>query len=159
MSLKNLIKSEAKEKEVVIELLHEDSIMPKYAHEKDAGADIFAYIKPKEEITLEPLERIVIGTGIKINIPEDYEIQVRAKSGLASKQGLVIANGIGTIDEQYTGEIGVIAINLSREPITIKHGQKIAQIVLSPIIKVPFREGVVIKETTRGDKGYGSTGI
>ena len=135
---------------------------PSYAKPGDSGMDLRAWIS-ETNITLKPLERRLIHTGIYAEIPYGYEIQVRPKSGQALKKGLVVLNSPGTIDLNYIGEICVIAINLSNEPIEIMDGEKIAQMVLCPV----EHEGTALityvdeitTETERGDGGFGHTGI
>lgn len=135
---------------------------PTYAKPGDSGMDLRAWIS-ETNITLNPLERRLIHTGIYVEIPYGYEIQVRPKSGQALKRGLVVLNSPGTIDLSYTGEICIITINLSNEPIIIEDGEKIAQMVLCPV----EHEGTAIityvdeitTETERGDGGFGHTGI
>lgn len=129
---------------------------PEYAHPGDSGLDIRANIE--EEITLQPLERKLIPTGIYIGFPEGYEIQVRPRSGMALKRGLTVLNTPGTVDSGYTGEIGVILINLSGEAQKVLPGEKIAQLVLSKVEKAVLTEVSELDETNRGASGYGSTG-
>lgn len=132
---------------------------PSYAIKGDSGMDIRTCIK--EPVTLKPLERKLFPTGIRIELPKDYELQVRPRSGLALKKGLTVLNTPGTIDELYRGEIGVILINLSSEPVTIEPGDRIAQIVLAKVSKVSEFENIEFfeNETERGEGGYGNTGI
>jgi len=132
---------------------------PSYAIKGDSGMDIRTCIK--EPVTLKPLERKLFPTGIRIELPKDYELQVRPRSGLALKKGLTVLNTPGTIDELYRGEIGVILINLSSEPVTIEPGDRIAQLVLAKVSKVSEFENIEFfeNETERGEGGYGNTGI
>lgn len=131
--------------------------LPSYAHVDDSGMDIRANIDA--EIKLHPLERRLIPTGIFVDIPEGYEIQVRPRSGMALTRGLTVLNTPGTIDAGYTNEIGVILINLSSEVQTILPGEKIAQLVFMEVVKANITEVEEInKETDRGLGGYGSTG-
>lgn len=131
--------------------------LPSYAHIGDSGMDIKANIDA--EIKLHPLERRLIPTGIYVDIPEGYEIQVRPRSGMALTRGLIVLNTPGTIDSGYKNEIGVILINLSSEVQTILPGEKIAQLVFMEVVKANIEEvQEIIKETDRGLKGYGSTG-
>lgn len=129
---------------------------PEYAHQKDSGLDIRANIE--EEITLKPLERKLIPTGIYLGIPEGYEVQVRPRSGMALKRGLTVLNTPGTVDAGYIGEVGVIMINLSNEPQTVLPGEKIAQLVVMKVEKAILDPVLFLDETDRGDGGYGSTG-
>jgi dUTP pyrophosphatase len=136
----------------------ESSVSPNYAYETDSGFDLFS----TEEMEVESLDRILVPTGLHIDIPDGYEIQVRSKSGLALKQGLMVLNSPGTVDQGYTGEIKVIIFNTSKELIKIEKGQKIAQAVLTPVVCgkwVKFKEVKNIEDKDRSDKGFGSTGI
>lgn len=131
--------------------------LPSYAHIGDSGMDIRANIDA--EIKLHPLERRLIPTGIYVDIPEGYEIQVRPRSGMALTRGLTVLNTPGTVDSGYKNEIGVILINLSSEIQTILPGEKIAQLVFMEVVKANIEEVQEInKETDRGSGGYGSTG-
>jgi dUTP pyrophosphatase len=108
------------------------------------------------------LERKLIGTGLKFNIPQNYEIQIRSKSGLALKQGLMVLNSPGTVDQGYLGEIKVILFNTSNQVVKIQKGQKIAQAVLTPVVSgkwVTLKEVASLEEKDRSDNGFGSTGI
>ncbi|MDI6736119.1 MAG: dUTP diphosphatase [bacterium] len=129
--------------------------IPKYANRGDSGADLYAI----ENYVLQPFERKAISTGLCVEIPDGFEGQIRPKSGLALDSGITILNAPGTIDSTYRGEIKVILINLSSEIYQIKKGQKIAQIVISPIIHAEFREVEELAESRRGTKGFGSTTI
>ncbi|MBP3732196.1 MAG: dUTP diphosphatase [Bacilli bacterium] len=132
---------------------------PDYNGEGNSGMDIRTCIK--EPVTLNSLERKLFPTGIKIEIPIGYEIQVRPRSGLALKKGITVLNTPGTIDASYQGEIGIVLVNLSKEPVTINPGDRIAQLVLSKVeISEGFEEIEFFEQTTaRGEGGYGSTGI
>ena len=131
--------------------------LPRYETELSAGMDVRAFIDIP--ITLEPLERTLVKTGLYAELEKGFEIQVRPRSGLALKKGITVLNAPGTIDADYRGEIGVILINLSKENFIISSGDRIAQLVVcrheQPIIKL--RES--LGETQRGEKGFGSTGI
>ncbi len=131
--------------------------LPEYATIGSSGMDVRANIK--EPVTLGSLERVLIPTGIKAEIPVGYEIQVRPRSGLALKHGIGMANSIGTIDSDYRGDIGVILVNLSKEPFTINPNERIAQLVLAKVEKMEFVEVETLEETTRGAGGYGHTGV
>lgn len=131
--------------------------LPYYANPGDAGMDVRANIE--EPITLRSLERVIIPTGIRVNIPEGYEIQVRPRSGLAAKHGISICNSPGTIDMGFTNTIGVILINLSNEPFTINPGDRIAQIVLNKFETIEWEEVEELDKTERGLNGFGSSGI
>ena len=128
---------------------------PMYMTEGSAGMDIRANIK--EPITLGSLERVLVPTGIKMEIPMGYEVQVRPRSGLALKHGISMANTPGTIDSDYRGEIGVIMINLSKEDFVINPGERIAQLVLGKVYQMDLVEGE-LSATERGEGGFGHTG-
>ncbi|MEA2036361.1 MAG: dUTP diphosphatase [Nanoarchaeota archaeon] len=139
---------------VQIKKIKDNAIVPKYAHEGDAGVDLYS----TEDYTLKPNERVLVSTGIKIAVPEGYEAQVRPKSGLALKSGIGVANTPGTVDAGYRGEVGVIAINLGNEDYKIEKGKKIAQMVFNKIEAAEFEEVEDLDETKRGEGGFGSTG-
>lgn len=131
--------------------------MPKYAHPGDSGMDIRANIE--EPVTLGPLERYIFPTGIKVIIPEGFEIQVRPRSGLAAKRGIAVLNSPGTIDQSFKGEIGVILVNLSNEAQTIEPGERIAQLVVARVETAELEEVEKVPENTeRGSGAYGSSG-
>lgn len=130
---------------------------PKYAHPGDSGMDVKAVIK--EPITLGPLERHIFPTGLKVIIPEGYEIQVRTRSGMAAKRGLAVLNSPGTIDQNFRGEIGVILVNLSNEEQVVEPGERIAQLVVARVEKAEITEIEKVPDTTnRGEGAYGSSG-
>lgn len=116
-------------------------------------------LRANEAIELAPMQRHAVGTGIRMAIPEGYEGQVRPRSGLALRQGLSIPNAPGTIDADYRGEVKVILINLGQEPIRIERGDRIAQLVICPVIKAELIVSDALPETARGDGGFGSTGV
>ena len=130
--------------------------LPSYATIHSAGLDLKAVLT--SEITIKPLERKVVGTGIKIALPEGYEAQVRPRSGLAAKKGITVLNSPGTIDADYRGEIGVILINLSSDNYVLNPGERIAQLVISKYEKIEWELNQDLDSTERGKKGYGSTG-
>jgi len=130
--------------------------LPSYATTSSAGVDLKAVIE--EPITLRPLERKIIGTGLKIALPEGFEAQVRPRSGLAAKHGITVINAPGTIDADYRGEIGVILVNLSNDDFTIQPGERIAQLVLSQYQQIQWDEVETLPSTERGEGGFGSTG-
>ncbi len=130
--------------------------IPSYKTIGSAGMDLYANIV--EPIVLKPLDRVLIPTGLYISIPDGYEAQIRARSGLALKHGICLANGIGTIDSDYRGEIGVILINLSKEKYVINKGDRIAQIVFLKYERVEFNEVDFLDDTERGKGGFGHTG-
>ena len=131
--------------------------LPSYETLASAGLDLRAYTT--EPITLQPLERGLIKTGLFMELPKGVEAQVRPRSGLALKKGSTVLNSPGTIDADYRGEIGVIVINLSSEPFTIASGDRIAQLVIAKHERADWKEVKSLKETERGDGGFGSTGI
>lgn len=130
---------------------------PAYATEKSAGMDLKADIL--EPVTLDPLERAMIPTGLYIALPDGTEAQIRPRSGLAAKHGISVLNSPGTIDADYRGEIKVILVNLSNKPFVINPGERIAQMVVARYEKVEWDEVEVLDQTVRGDGGFGSTGI
>ena len=136
-------------------LLANGAILPKYAHEDDAGLDLYSI----ETVELKPLERKLISTGVSIELPEHMEAQVRPKSGLAINHGITLLNTPGTIDPGYRGEIKVIAVNLSDSAYTIKEKEKIAQLVFAEFRKAELIPVEKLNETKRGEKGFGSTGL
>lgn len=130
--------------------------LPEYATEGSAGLDIRANLN--EPVVLSSLERYLIPTGLFIELPLGFEAQVRPRSGLAIKQGITCLNSPGTIDSDYRGEIKVILINLSKEPVTIHNGDRIAQMVIQQVQRAEWRQVSIINETQRGDGGFGHTG-
>ena len=131
--------------------------LPQYATPQSAGMDLRANLD--EPVTLQPLERRLIPTGLYIALPEGYEAQVRPRSGLALKKGITVLNSPGTIDADYRGEIGVLLINLSQEPFIVNDGERIAQMVIARHEQGQFEEVEVLDETERGAGGYGHTGV
>jgi dUTP pyrophosphatase len=131
--------------------------LPEYATTQSAGVDLRANID--EPIVLKPLERRLIPTGIYIGLPVGYEAQVRPRSGLALKHGISVCNTPGTVDSDYTGEIGVILINLSSEDFIVNDGERIAQMVIAKHEHAEWNVVDVLDETERGDGGYGHTGV
>ena len=130
--------------------------LPAYATESAAGVDLKAVLA--NPIVLKPLERKIIGTGLKIALPVGYEAQVRPRSGLAAKHGISVLNSPGTIDSDYRGEIGVILINLSNEEFSINPGERIAQLVLTKHEQIKWKINEKLSSTVRGSDGYGSNG-
>ena len=131
--------------------------LPQYATEQSAGMDLRANLD--EPVTLKPLERKLIATGLHIALPAGFEAQVRPRSGLALKKGITVLNTPGTIDADYRGEIGVVLINLSPEDLIVNDGERIAQMVIARHEKADFIEVEVLDETERGEGGYGHTGV
>lgn len=140
---------------LLVEKINEKAIIPFQAHEGDAGMDLFSV----EEVILKPMERKLIHTGIKIQLPKNTEAQIRPRSGLALKNGITVLNTPGTIDEGYRGEIGIILINLGTEEFKVEEGMKVAQMVIKPTLTLEVEEVVELTETTRGEGGFGSTGV
>ena len=141
-----------------VELVHEDAKVPSYAYPSDSGFDLRSTI----EINIPPFGRALIPTGIKLSIPEEYEIQVRPKSGLALNQGLTVLNTPGTVDSGYVGEIKVIVFNTNNETVTVSKGMKIAQAVLCPVVcgkYVSLELTNKVDDKDRMDNGFGSTGL
>ena len=131
--------------------------LPKYQTELSAGMDLYANID--EPITLNPLERTLVKTGLFISLPKGYEAQVRPRSGLAFKNGITVLNTPGTIDADYRGEIGVILVNLSSQDFTINDGDRIAQMVIAKHETAIWEEVENLDETNRGEGGFGSSGV
>jgi dUTP pyrophosphatase len=147
-----------KTKTLKVELVHEDAKIPSYAYPSDSGFDLRSTI----EINIPPFGRALVPTGIKLSVPEEYEIQVRPKSGLALNQGLTVLNTPGTVDSGYVGEIKVIVFNTNNHTVTVSKGMKIAQAVLCPVVcgkYVSFELTEKVEDKDRGDKGFGSTGL
>ena len=140
---------------VQITKIKDNAKIPSYAHKGDTGMDLYS----TEDYTIKPGERVLVSTGIKIALPNGFEAQVRAKSGLALKYGLTVLNAPGTIDSEYRGEVGVITINLGQETYEVKAGEKIAQLVIKNVCEAELEELDNLDDTTRGDGGFGSTGL
>lgn len=142
----------------VVRLPHaHDLALPDYATAAAAGADLLAAIE--QDVELAPLERKIVPTGIAIALPVGFEAQVRPRSGLAAKNGITLVNSPGTIDADYRGEIGVILINLSKEPFRISRGMRIAQLIVARHARAVWREVSELDRTARGAGGFGSTGV
>mgnify|MGYP001576281381 CR=1 FL=1 len=140
---------------ITVQKLNADAKIPAYAHDGDAGVDLYSTI----DYTLAPGRRVLVPTGLKIAIPHGYEGQVRPKSGLALKHGITVLNTPGTVDAPYRGEVGVILINLDpKTAYEIKKGEKVAQMVFNKVEYAAFTEAAELSATTRGEGGYGSTG-
>ncbi|THD69363.1 dUTP diphosphatase [Robertkochia marina] len=130
--------------------------LPEYETDASAGLDLRANIDAP--ITLKPLERTIVKTGLFIELPVGVEAQVRPRSGLAAKKGITVLNAPGTIDADYRGEVGVILVNLSNEDFTIENGERVAQLVIAKHERIDWNEVEVLSETARGAGGFGSTG-
>ncbi|PHS23976.1 MAG: dUTP diphosphatase [Robiginitomaculum sp.] len=133
--------------------------LPSYGTALAAGADLRAAVPQDEPITLAPGARALIPTGLAIAIPEDFEAQIRPRSGLALKHGLTVLNSPGTIDADYRGEVKILLINHGDEAFEIKRGMRIAQMIVSPMVQVNWVESLELPDSDRGTGGYGSTGV
>jgi dUTP pyrophosphatase len=131
--------------------------LPHYETIASAGMDLRANIT--EPITLKPLERTIVKTGLFIELPIGYEAQVRPRSGLAAKKGVTVLNAPGTVDADYRGEIGVILVNLSNENFTIENGERVAQLIIAKHERAEWIQVQELSETVRGEGGFGSTGV
>lgn len=151
---------------VRIDVLREDWAdpavpLPSYETAGAAGADVRANLPAEARETgmaLAPGARALVPTGLRVAIPEGYEVQVRPRSGLALKHGIGLANAPGTVDADYRGPLGVILVNLGAEPFTVRHGERIAQLVVAPVARAAFAEAAALGDTARGAGGFGSTG-
>nr|WP_272490733.1 dUTP diphosphatase [Mesobacterium pallidum] len=148
---------------VVIEFLWDEGAdrslgLPAYATAGAAGADLRANFPDRGEVVLDPGARALVPTGLRLAIPEGYEVQLRPRSGLALKHGITLPNSPGTIDSDYRGPLGVIVMNAGTEPFTVKHGERIAQMVVAPVVQAGFELVSVLSGTARGTGGFGSTG-
>ncbi len=137
--------------------LRDNAILPEYQTEHSSGMDLHAAIE--KPVTLKPLERAVIPTGLTIALPNGREAQVRARSGLAAKHGIAMANGVGTIDADYRGEIGVILINLGQKTFIVEPNMRIAQLIIAKYEKITWQEVKTLEKTNRNQGGFGSTGV
>lgn len=131
--------------------------LPNYETIASAGMDLRANIS--ESITLKPLERTIVKTGLFIELPVGYEAQVRPRSGLAAKKGITVLNAPGTVDADYRGEIGVILVNLSNDDFVVENGERVAQLVIAKHERAEWIEVTELSETSRGEGGFGSTGV
>ena len=141
----------------VKKLSHFKGVLPSYQSVSASGFDICAQLESR--VTIKPLERTLIPTGLIFEIPEGFELQVRPRSGLSLKKGLCIPNSPGTIDSDYRGELKVIVINLSNQDLDIEDQQRIAQVVLCPVFQAQMEWADQLSETQRGVEGFGSTGV
>ena len=140
---------------LLIKKLHKNIILPEYKTDGSSGMDLMANVE--QTVKILPGEKKIISTGIMVAIPEQYEIQIRPRSGLAAKNGISVLNTPGTIDSDYRGEIKIILINLGKDIFEINKNDRIAQMIVSPIIKVELKEVESLPETVRGKGGFGST--
>ena len=143
---------------MVIKIINKSSHpLPHYETDASAGMDLRA--NNENPFLLKPLERTIVKTGLFIELPVGFEAQVRPRSGLAAKKGITVLNAPGTIDADYRGEIGVILVNLSNEDFTIENGERIAQLIVAKHERAQWKETIELSETTRGEGGFGSTGV
>lgn len=144
-------------KKVPIKAVFKENRKPVYGSSLASGADLFADID--EPIRLQSLERCLVPTGFFVQIPDGYEAQVRPRSGLAVRHGLSLVNTPGTIDADYRGEVKVILVNLGKDPVTISPGDRIAQLVIAPVVQAEWIAVDRLEATERGEGGFGSTGV
>jgi dUTP pyrophosphatase len=143
---------------MIIKIINKSShALPHYETEASAGMDLRAHLEVA--VTLQPLQRAIIKTGLFIELPIGYEAQVRPRSGLAAKKGITVLNAPGTIDADYRGEIGVILVNLSKEAFTVENGERIAQLVIAKHERADWHKVEELSSTERGAGGFGSTGV
>jgi len=140
---------------LLIKKLQKNIILPEYKTDGSSGMDLMANVE--QTVKILPGEKKMISTGIMVAIPEQYEIQIRPRSGLAAKNGISVLNTPGTIDSDYRGEIKIILINLGKDIFQINKNDRIAQMIVCPIIKVELKEVESLPETARGEGGFGST--
>lgn len=154
--LKTLLKNSVNVVMKVFVKLAPDAHIPVYKTEGASGADLFAYIE--DELVIRPRERCLVSTGVAVQLPPGYELQVRPRSGLALKHGVTVLNAPGTVDSDYRGELQVLLVNLGDEDFHMQKGDRIAQAVISKVERVSFEEVSSLDKTARGSAGYGSTG-
>ncbi len=143
----------------IVRLPHAEGLpLPRYETGDSAGLDLLAAVNEDKPVTLEPGDRELIPTGLSFAIPSGYEVQVRPRSGLALRHGIILPNSPGTIDADYRGEIFIILVNGGREPFTVSRGDRIAQMVLAPVVQLAWEEVAALPESGRGEGGFGSTG-
>ncbi|WP_323783194.1 dUTP diphosphatase [Leisingera sp.] len=148
---------------VAIRVIHDEDAdrnvpLPAYQTAGAAGADIRANLPDRDALMLEPGARVLVPTGLRLEIPAGYEVQIRPRSGLALKHGITLPNTPGTIDSDYRGPLGVILLNAGQEPFAIRHGERIAQLVVAPVLQARIELAEALTGTSRGDGGFGSTG-
>lgn len=144
-------------KKIQVPCISESGRVPRYQTVKAAGADITAHLA--EPLSILPLQRALVPTGLRVEIPDGYEAQIRPRSGLAVKKGLTILNSPGTIDADYRGEVKILVINLSQETVEIHDGERIAQMIFAPVVQAEFAVGEELAPSDRGSGGFGSTGV
>ena len=143
---------------LVQRLPHADGLdLPSYATAGAAGMDLLAAVQAP--VVILPGERVLVPTGLRVALPAGHELQVRPRSGLALKHGIVLPNSPGTVDEDYRGELQVIVMNAGTEPFTVTRGMRIAQAVLAPVVRAVWHETETLETTARGEGGFGSTGL
>ncbi len=142
---------------VTVEIVDASGRLPRYATPQAAGMDVHAFLK--EPVTIAPGERALISTGLRVALPDGFEMQLRPRSGLALRNGITLLNSPGTVDADYRGEIGVILINHGKEPFTVNDGDRIAQMVVTRYWRVDWHKCTSLEESRRGDGGFGHTGI
>jgi dUTP pyrophosphatase len=150
----------------ILKVLREDwadaaVALPAYETHGAAGADIRANLRPEDRaagLVLAPMARVIVPTGLRVAIPDGFEMQIRPRSGLALKHGISLPNTPGTIDSDYRGPLGVLLINYGAEPFCVVHGERIAQLVIAPVVQAGFTLVEDLDETARGHGGFGSTG-
>lgn len=140
---------------IEVKIVCENEYLPVYKTDGASGADL----KSVERLDFKPFERKLVNTGVRISVPRGYEAQVRARSGLSAKKGLTLVNAVGTVDSDYTGIVYASMINLSDEIQTIEVGERIAQLVIVPVEQANFIRVETLDKTTRGEGGFGSTGV
>jgi len=148
---------------VTIQFLWDDGAdqtigLPTYESAGAAGADLRANFPDRGAITLEPGARLLVPTGLRLAIPDGFEVQIRPRSGLALKHGVTLLNTPGTIDSDYRGPLGIIMVNLGRDEFEVSHGMRIAQMIVAPVLQPRFETVASMSETARGAGGFGSTG-
>ena len=142
----------------IVQLPHaQDLPLPAYATAQSAGVDLIAAVGM--DMRLAPMQRLLVPTGISIALPPEFEAQIRPRSGLALKSGITLLNSPGTIDADYRGEIKVLLINLGHDEVVISRGDRIAQLVIAPVVQVDWNKVDTLDETQRGEGGFGSTGV
>ena len=146
-----------KKVKIYVQKTSEKTAFPSYMTPGSSGLDLRASIE--EPMTLEPFERKLISTGLKLAIPQGYEGQVRPRSGLALKHGITTLNSPGTIDSDYRGEVKVLLVNLGSAPVVINSGDRIAQLVIAPVVQAELEEVDELDDTSRGEGGFGHTGV
>ena len=142
---------------LLIKKLHKNIILPEYKTDGSSGMDLMANVE--QTVKILPGEKKIISTGIMVAIPEQYEIQIRPRSGLAAKNGISVLNTPGTIDSDYRGEIGIILINFGKKSFVVKHGMRIAQMVILKVVRIKLKEVKKLAKSVRGKDGFGSTGM